>query len=148
MNERTASLCQTNQSSCVACCIGTYINAPQSELTAIFNRRAQILRDSDGPLDYYERSGGEEKDVPFCKFLGYLDEEASFVGCVIHPEHVNTGEDLRQDDRINRSVCSRHSCKTNDVFRNADETTRRAILEFIIGMDWYTFSHFMRRDDL
>jgi len=128
--------------------MGDYINRPKSELTAVFDRRAEVLKNSRGPLDYHEKVTREEQSIPFCKFVSYLDETGSSIGCIIHPGNTDSERDLRQDERVKRSVCPTFSCKVNDIFKNGDEVTRDAMLDFIDGMDWYSLSHLIRQERL
>ena len=137
------TLCQTEQTSCIACCIREYLSIPENELETIFERRAIVKEDSNDMFDYNDRIQEVEPDVPFCKFIGYIDDNHRSVGCIIHPDQ--NGIDLRQDPRIKRSTCLTHSCDSHKAFKNADENTRESMLEFLKGMGWYRISHFMRK---
>lgn len=137
------TLCQTAETSCIACCMNAYLNIPKSELEEVFGKRARVLNESDGPLDYQKRIEREEQNVPFCKFLGYLDSENNIVGCIIHPDHIGTENDLRKDPAVRREVCLSRECDSSKVFRRADEKTQDEINNFLSGMHWYRFSHFI-----
>ena len=139
---KMSDLCQTEQN-CIACCMGTYLDAPKSELEAIFDKRAKVMQEADGRKDYAKRIAKIEQDVPFCEFVGYVGDG---VGCTIHPANTE-GEDLRVELARCNSLGDRFKCKSDKIFDQAEKDIKEIMLEAVRGMCWYHFSHFVRMNN-
>ena len=142
------SLCQTNQSSCGACCGLFNLDYPHQKLRIILNDRTEFFLKN---VDYKKketvisfREEFEKKESVFpkkdttiynCPFLGYIDSEKKRIGCMIHP--IKTGDPKSQNFSFyGASICQSYDCK-NKERENVDDWEK---LFDLIGLNEYQYS--------
>jgi hypothetical protein len=135
-------LCQWDGHSCGGCC--NDFTRPREVLKRVFLHRREVFPSFElspkGLADYQARMGLTEKDKE-CKFLSFLDDEASKVGCLIHPKRV--GAELRDAGSFGSDLCAGSFCqaairfelKGPDPFLKLQAT----------GSDWYDYSRLFSR---
>jgi hypothetical protein len=119
------SLCQSNGSSCGACCGLFNIDYPPFELKKILTERTKYFSEN---VDYSKRetvisyredfekkeSAYPKKDATIynCPFLGYIDGK-NRIGCMIHP--VKTGDPKSQNFSFyGASICQTYDCRNKE----------------------------------
>jgi hypothetical protein len=129
--------------SCAACC-GAYNFRDRSTEAehARLSRRTERVKAAWPDVDALARARDEllaleKPDVLFagvkvCPFAGYVDEDASRVGCMLHPTRHPTGEDLRDLAVYPKEVCAGHFCAPHDWLR-----AREADLAQTVGGTYY-----------
>jgi hypothetical protein len=122
-DSRDMYLCQVSESvSCGACC-GLY-NVPdlsRENLERLLSERtkafASVPRTENGIYDFLVKNEGPlQRARPFpefhhCPFLGFVGEEKSRVGCLLHPSvHGNNGVDYRSLSWYGEQACRTYFC--------------------------------------
>ena len=119
------SLCQSNGSSCGACCGLFNIDYPPIELKKILTERTKYFSEN---VDYSKREtvisyreDFEKKELAYpkkdatiynCPFLGYIDGN-NRIGCMIHP--VKTGDPKSQNFSFyGASICQTYDCRNKE----------------------------------
>lgn len=119
------SLCQSNGSSCGACCGLFNIDYPPIELKKILTERTKYFSEN---VDYSKRetvisyredfekkeSAYPKKDATIynCPFLGYIDSK-NRIGCMIHP--IKTGDPKSQNFSFyGASICQTYDCRNKE----------------------------------
>lgn len=138
-------LCQPDSSkSCAACCgIYNYVENTCSSLVGRFNYRTHLfskVRKSEINLDEYrdiirhrEDSKRIYKTIYACEFVGFLNEDRTRVGCMLHPMS-NDGNDFRDISFYGRDICEGHFCPSYQQLTNKEALTVITSLK-----DWYLY---------
>lgn len=127
------SLCHTEYTSCIACCIGDYINLPRRELEEKILFRTKIFNGSENPIIYYKDM--MKIDPTICSFIGIVNYDA--VGCLIYPIDE---EDIRSSDSIARQICSKFECSAKQNFDDKSDEEKQHTLISLSNLDWYELS--------
>ena len=115
-------LCQREGASCGACC-GLYNRRDHSRaaLEATLRRRTEELRGTPRRLEAFRAAAArlaEREPAPLfpsvkvCPLLGFLDEEATRVGCLAHPAATG-GPDLRDAGAYDARTCEGFTCPSH-----------------------------------
>ena len=125
-------LCQPDPGkSCGACC-GLYNHRDNSRaaLVRILRRSTERFRaigGIDGDLEAYSSRWqprlNEDKlcrEVFNCEYLGFLDEDETRVGCMLHPAG-NHGRDLRHRSFYGKDLCAGHLCPSHEKLTPAEK---------------------------
>jgi hypothetical protein len=137
-------LCQPGRQSCGACCgIYNYADSTRESLVRRFRRRTELYRRLAGPdfdPEAFSRLVLEEEDpakryevIYCCEFVGFLNEEETRVGCLLHPMQ-NGGRDLRDASFYGRDLCDGHFCPSYTYLAPAEQ---RALVDLLD--DWYLY---------
>lgn len=138
-------LCQPGPGrSCGACC-GLYNRRShgREELTALLREVTNSFRESggiEGDLAAHSAAmrplvdeGKLCADIFNCEFLGFLDDDASRVGCMLHPE-ANGGVDMRGISFHGEEMCRSHLCPSHTKLTGSER------LGVVAGTpDWYLY---------
>ena len=140
-------LCQPdNQKSCAACCgLYNYRDGSRAGLQGLLRRHTSCLR-LPRPLDaavirsyarrFRPRENGRAKLFPTiynCEFVGFLDDNETRVGCLLHPSQCQ-GDDWRRLSFHGGSLCADHFCLSYSYLtRQEQETVIRGV------DDWYLY---------
>ena len=140
-------LCQPDkQKSCAWCC-GLYNNHVTSraglarKLRARTDEFARTRRTLEGILNFSERIKEKEKsqllDPEFysCEFVGFLNEEETRVGCMLHPlARGNGGTDWRGLSFHGAMACQGFFCRS---YRELSTIQKEIVLSSV--NDWFLF---------
>lgn len=139
-------LCQTEGGSCAACCgLFNFADRSPPAMHARLQRRTRAVRQADWDVEKlraaaFELSAAEDADLLFravrtCPLAGYLNEEETRVGCLIHPLRHPTGADLRDLGAYgDRAICDGHLCAPHNWLQGPE----RALLA--AAGDWRAYS--------
>lgn len=137
-------LCQPGGQSCGACCgIYNYADSTRESLVRRFRRRTALYRRLAGP-DFDPAAfshlvmEGEDPTKRYeviycCEFVGFLNDEETRVGCLLHPMQ-NGGRDLRDASFYGRELCDGHFCPSYTYLAPAEQ---RALVDLLD--DWYLY---------
>ncbi len=120
------SLCQSNGSSCGACCGLFNLDYPHQELKKILEERTEVFSET---VDYSKRetvisyreefekkeNSYSKKDATIynCPFLGYIEPGKKRIGCMIHP--IKTGDPKSQNFSFyGASICQTYDCRNKE----------------------------------
>ena len=138
-------LCQPDKTkSCAACCgIYNYVDNTRASLESRFEYRTNLfaqVRRSELTIDDYrdiirhrENSKRIYKTIYTCEFVGYLNENRTRVGCMLHPL-ANDNNDLREISFYGRDICEGHFCPSYEKL-----TTNEALIVLASLDDWYLY---------
>ncbi|MGV8081647.1 MAG: hypothetical protein AB2L22_16495 [Syntrophales bacterium] len=137
-------LCQPGVQSCGACCgIYNYADSTRESLVRRFRRRTTLYRRLAGPdfdPEAFSRLVMEDEDpakryevIYCCEFVGFLNDEETRVGCLLHPMQ-NAGRDLRDASFYGRELCDGHFCPSYTYLSPAEQ---RALVDLLD--DWYLY---------
>ena len=142
---RGLHLCQPDsRKSCAACCgIYNYVDNRREALSARFAYRTHLfamVRDGRLSLEAYRDAIRRREDgkriyhtIYTCEFVGYLNDEATTVGCMLHPLQ-NEGRDLRVVSFYGRDICEGHFCPSYEKL-----TSNEASIVIDTIDDWYLY---------
>lgn len=142
---RGLHLCQPDGvKSCAACCgIYNYVENRREALSERFAYRTHLfamVREGRLELDAYRDAVRRREDgkriyhtIYTCEFVGYLNDSATRVGCMLHPLQ-NDGRDLRVVSFYGRDICEGHFCPSYEKL-TAHEA--RIVIDTI--HDWYLY---------
>jgi hypothetical protein len=139
-------LCQPDDTkSCAACC-GLYNTTDHSFELVDYNlrQRTRLFRRLKGSPDWADRFKAEITDLELptkklaeaiynCSFVGYLNDEETRVGCLLHPLQ-NDGEDLRDCAFYGKKICASHLCISHTMLSREEKL---AVINAID--DWYVY---------
>ncbi len=140
-------LCQpvpitSNVPSCASCCgIYNYWGHNREMVKEVLSMQTELLSEWDGTEEDMERIRTEiETNRPpqrfeviyNCPFSGFLNEERTRVGCLLHP--LLRGEDLREYCRYGKRTCGEAKCQ---AYTYLNEGESRAIMAS--APDWYIY---------
>ncbi len=120
------SLCQSNGSSCGACCGLFNLDCLHIELKKILEERTNFFSEN---VDYSKketvilyREEFEKKENSYskkdatiynCPFLGYIEPNKKRIGCMIHP--IKTGDPKSQNFSFyGASICQTYDCRNKE----------------------------------
>ena len=140
-------LCQVSKTvSCGACC-GLYNlpNLSREKLELLLSKRteafASVPRTEDGIFEFQRKNKGPHRlSRPFpgfhhCPFLGFIGDEKSRVGCLLHPSTPgNDGVDYRSLSWYGEQACRTYFCPST----NKLPPVYQSILTQSID-NWYVF---------
>ena len=140
-------LCQPDvQKSCAWCC-GLYncFHRSRSELVSKLRARteefARTRRTVEGILSFSENNREKEKnqlvdpDFYSCEFVGFLNEEETLVGCMLHPlARGNGGTDWRGLSFHGAMACQGFFCR---CYRELSPVQKQIILSTVD--DWFLY---------
>ena len=138
-------LCQPDTSkSCAACCgIYNYVENTRAALSARFEYRTRLflqVRKKEMSIETYrdvirhrEDSRRIYKTIYTCEFVGFLNEERTRVGCMLHPLS-NGGNDMRDISFYGRDICDGHFCPSYQKLTSSEATIVLMCLD-----DWYLY---------
>jgi len=138
-------LCQPDKTkSCAACCgIYNYVENTRASLVNRFNYRTNLfskVRRLEITIDDYrdiirhrENSKRIYKTIYTCEFVGFLNENRTRVGCMLHPAS-NNNKDLREISFYGRDICEGHFCPSYQKLTKNEALTVIASLD-----DWYLY---------
>ena len=142
---RGLHLCQPDGvKSCAACCgIYNYAENRREDLSERFAYRTRLfarVRQGKLALDDYREAIRRREDgkriyhtIYTCEFVGYLNDEATTVGCMLHPLQ-NGGRDLRVASFYGRDICEGHFCPSYEKL-----TSNEAGIVIDTIDDWYLY---------
>jgi hypothetical protein len=138
-------LCQPHAcTSCAACCgIYNLVDNTRESLVKRFEYRLTLMekvRTGELTLEDYtsvvrHREDGRRifKTIYSCEFVGFLNEERTRVGCMLHPL-VTGGEDLRIHSFYGREICDGHFCPS---YQKLSPNEAEIVLATVD--DWYLY---------
>jgi hypothetical protein len=144
-NNPFVHLCQPDAGkSCGACCgIYNYADSTRESLVERLRQRTAYYRDNvkdveDAKLfsDVICMKEDQQKlyDVIYCcEYVGFLDDEETKVGCLLHPFQC-LGVDLRELSFYGRELCDGHFCPSYTYLSREEKLS----LIYIID-DWYLY---------
>jgi hypothetical protein len=140
-------LCQPDEQKSCAWCCGLYNTHVASraglarKLRARTDEFARTRRTLEGILNFSERIKEKEKsqllDPEFysCEFVGFLNEEETRVGCMLHPlAHGNGGKDWRGLSFHGAMACQGFFCRS---YRELSTIQKEIVLSSV--NDWFLF---------
>lgn len=142
---RVPHLCQPDGGkSCAACCgIYNYVKNRRDELSERFAYRTRLfakVREGQLALEAYRDAVRRREDgqrifhtIYTCEFVGYLNDTATRVGCMLHPLQ-NGGRDLREESFYGRDICEGHFCPS---YEKLTLNEARIVIETV--QDWYLY---------
>jgi len=142
---RGLHLCQPDGvKSCAACCgIYNYAENRREDLSERFAYRTRLfarVRQGKLALDDYREAIRRREDgkriyhtIYTCEFVGYINDEATTVGCMLHPLQ-NGGRDLRVASFYGRDICEGHFCPSYEKL-----TVHEARIVIDTIGDWYLY---------
>lgn len=128
--------------SCASCCgIYNYRGHGRELVTEVLANQTSLFRSWDGTDPDIERicSEAERMRPPVrfeviynCPFAGFLDDQQSRVGCLLHPLHL--GRDLRDYCRYGHRTCGEARCS---AYTYLSQEEARAVMA--AATDWYLY---------
>jgi hypothetical protein len=138
-------LCQPDsRKSCGACCgLYNYADSRRESLLLRLRRRTELFRNNvkgKGDLaafsDMIAKTESQDKlyEVIYCcEYLGFLDDDETRVGCLLHPL-ANDGVDLRDVSFYGKELCDGHFCPS---YHHLSREEKRSLINIID--DWYLY---------
>jgi hypothetical protein len=138
-------LCQPDaKRGCGGCCAN--FSQPRHILERVFSVRKRAYDDwvqSENDLPVYRKKMDLlEKGNRLCRFIAFLDDRNSTVGCLLHPGRLeNQGADFRDYGFYEDcGFCASNFCASSHNLLKRDAIDKQFFLLVQEDMDWYEYS--------